>query len=53
MKIDAFELQSIQSMYENKVEYNLTDTGIHPYTLKELFNIEEIEELAGQWLGYG
>ncbi|MCX6584467.1 MAG: aminotransferase class I/II-fold pyridoxal phosphate-dependent enzyme [Candidatus Aminicenantes bacterium] len=53
MKIDVFELERIQSMYENKVEYNLSDTGVHPYTLKELFNNEEIAELAGQRLGYG
>jgi len=53
MKIDVFELERIQSMYENKVEYNLSDTGVHPYTLKELFTGEEIEELAGQRLGYG
>lgn len=53
MKIDAFELERIQSMYENKVKYNLTETGIHPYTLKELVNNDEIEELSGLRLSYG
>jgi aspartate/methionine/tyrosine aminotransferase len=53
MKIEVFDLERIQSMYENKVDYNLTDTGVHPFTLKELFTGKEIEELAGLRLGYG
>jgi aspartate/methionine/tyrosine aminotransferase len=53
MKIEVFDLERIQSVYENKVDYNLTDTGVHPFTLKELFTGKEIEELAGLRLGYG
>lgn len=53
MKIEVFDLERIQSMYENKVDYNLTDTGVHPFTLKELFTGKEIQELAGLRLGYG
>lgn len=53
MKIDVFELERIQSMYQNKVEYNFSDTGVYPYTLKELFNNDDIEELISLRLGYG
>ncbi|MDQ1351340.1 MAG: hypothetical protein QG657_1642 [Acidobacteriota bacterium] len=53
MKINVFELERIQSMYENKVAYNFTETGVYPYTLKELFSPEELEELLSQRLGYG
>lgn len=53
MKIDIFELERIQSLYENKVDYNLTETGLHPYTLKELLTPEEIEQLCSVSLGYG
>lgn len=53
MKIDIFELERIQSLYENTVDYNLTETGLHPYSLKELLNAEEIEQLTSMRLGYG
>lgn len=53
MNIDIFELERIQSLYENKVDYNLTETGLHPYTLKELLTAEEIEQLTTLRLGYG
>ncbi len=53
MNIDEFELERIQSLYENTVDYNLTETGLHPYTLKELLNAEEIEQLVSLRLGYG
>jgi len=53
MEIEIFDLERIQSLYENKVDYNLTETGLHPYTLKELLEKEEIEQLATVRLGYG
>lgn len=55
MEIDVFELERIQSLYENKVDYNLTETGLHPYTLKELLTGtgDEVEELTNLRLGYG
>ena len=33
MKIEVFELERIQSLYENIVEFNLTESGIYPITL--------------------
>ncbi|MCG8335324.1 MAG: aminotransferase class I/II-fold pyridoxal phosphate-dependent enzyme [Proteobacteria bacterium] len=53
MKIDIFDLERIQSIWENQVEYNLTESGLHPYTLKELLNEDELETLLSTRLGYG
>ncbi len=53
MNIDIFELERIQSIWENRVDYNLTESGLHPYTLKELLNEEELEMVVSTRLGYG
>ena len=53
MKIEPFELERLQSIWENRVEINLTESGIHPYSLRELLRDEEIEELLDVRLGYG
>jgi len=53
MKIETFELERIQSLYENTVKYNLTESGIHPYNLKELLGEEEFENILSLRLGYG
>jgi len=53
MKIEQFDLERIQSLWENRVKYNLTESGVHPYTLKELLNKEEIEKLLSIRIGYG
>jgi len=41
MKIEEFTLERIQSLYENTVEYNLSDSGVHPYSLRELLTPEQ------------
>ena len=53
MKFPSFDLERIQSIYENSVEIILTESGIEPLSLKELMNSEEIEELLNFPLGYG
>lgn len=53
MDIEEFKLERIQSLWENLVEFNLTESGIHPYTLRELLEPEEIEDLLDTRLGYG
>ena len=30
MEIQEFALERIQSLYENEVEFNLSDSGVHP-----------------------
>lgn len=53
MKIETFELERTQSLWENRVKYNLTESGIHPYSLEELCDRKEIEKLLSMRLGYG
>ena len=45
MHIETFELERNQSLYENTVEFNLTESGIHPYTLRELLSEEQQAEV--------
>ncbi|RKY81759.1 aspartate aminotransferase [candidate division KSB1 bacterium] len=52
MEIEIFNLERTQSLWENTVEYNLTETGIHPFTIEELLNKNEIEKLLSLRLGY-
>ena len=53
MQIEIFELERVQSLWENRVEYNLTESGVHPYTLNELLGKEHVAALADVRLGYG
>ncbi len=46
-------MERIQSLYENTVQYNLTESGIHPYTTKEFLSEAEIETMLDLRLGYG
>ncbi len=53
MDFEIFELERIQSLYENTVKYNLTESGIHPFTLREFLTEEETETLLNIRMGYG
>lgn len=53
MHIETFELERNQSLYENTVRFNLTESGIHPYTLRELLSEEQQQEVLDLRLGYG
>jgi len=53
MKLETFDLERIQSLWENTVKYNLTESGLHPYTITELFDQNEINTLLNLRLGYG
>ena len=53
MKIKTFELERIQSLYENTVDFNLTESGFHPYALNELLSEAEQQKLLTLNLGYG
>ncbi len=53
MNIRIFELERIQSLFENTVDYNLTESGFHPYTLEELLTAEQFKELTKRVIGYG
>ena len=53
MEIETFELERIQSLYENEVEINLSDSGVHPLRLDEVLGPREIIQLTATELGYG
>lgn len=53
MNIPIFELERVQSLFENTVDFNLTESGFHPYTLNEFLTKEEIDVLTNTVLGYG
>lgn len=53
MKIEDFQLERIESLWENTVEYNLSETGIHPFCLEELLDKEELSNLHSIRIGYG
>ncbi len=53
MKAEIFSLERTQSLWENTVQINLTDSGVHPFTLQELLTPTEIETLLSIRLGYG
>lgn len=53
MNIRIFELERVQSLFENTVDFNLTESGFHPYKLNELLTPDQIEELNNTVLGYG
>ena len=36
MRIEPFALERLQSTYENEVEFNLSESGVHPLRLGEL-----------------
>ena len=53
MNIEIFELERLQSIYENTVDLNLTESGFHPFTLNELLSSQQRNELNDVILGYG
>ena len=53
MTFPIFELERVQSMYENTVDFNLTESGFHPFTLNELLTPEQLDAIHRTVLGYG
>jgi aspartate/methionine/tyrosine aminotransferase len=41
MRIDLFQMERTQSLYENEVEYNLSESGVQPVTASELVGSAE------------
>jgi aspartate/methionine/tyrosine aminotransferase len=52
MKIEQFKMERMQSTWENVVEFNLSESGVHPLSLHELANEEELQEISRLGLGY-
>ena len=45
MKFDQFQLERNQSLFENEVDYNLSESGIHPLKISEILTLEEQNEI--------
>ena len=52
MKIDYFKMERMQSQYEFMVDYNLSESGVHPMSFKEILPQEQLEEILQTPLGY-
>ncbi len=54
MRIEPFALERTQSLWEHKVDYNLSESGVHPLSCTELVDgdWETLARLANTRLGY-
>jgi aspartate/methionine/tyrosine aminotransferase len=53
MKLEPFALERLQSTWENRVAWNLAESGVHPLRLEELAIADDDRAaLFGQELGY-
>lgn len=53
MIIPTFILERSQTLYENSVRINLTESGVHPATVEDILTAAEIADLVRMPLGYG
>jgi aspartate/methionine/tyrosine aminotransferase len=53
MTFRPFEMERWQSTYENRVTYNLSESGVHPLTVRELLALSGTQDLGDIVLGYG
>jgi len=52
MKIETFKMERMQSTWENVVEYNLSESGVHPLSLNELLTPDELARARRIEIGY-
>ena len=52
MKIDQFVMERMQSTWENQVEINLSESGVHPLTVRELVAAAGPDAILEVALGY-
>ena len=53
MKFEQFDLERNQSLFEHKVDFNLSESGVHPLKLTEILSKAELEHLLELQLSYG
>ena len=53
MKFEEFTLERNQSLFENIVDYNLSESGVHPLKINKIFNRNEINQMLELELTYG
>jgi aspartate/methionine/tyrosine aminotransferase len=52
MKVENFRMERMQSTWENVVEYNLSESGVHPLRLADFLSPDELREIPDVGLGY-
>ena len=53
MKVELFQMERMQSMYERVVDYELSESGVHPLRLNELLGGDAaVKEFLESSLGY-
>src|SRR5215212_4828888 len=53
MPIELFEMERMQSIWENVVDYDMSESGVRPLTLRELVAMGfDLDEFLDQPLGY-
>ena len=52
MKLEPFQMERMQSEWENRVSHNLSESGVHPLTVEELLEPKDREEVLRQRLLY-
>ncbi len=53
VQFDTFLMERNQTLFENGVEINLTESGVHPCTIEEILPPDEAQALLQLPLGYG
>ena len=53
MKFEEFELERNQSLFENEVDYNLSESGVHPLKMSEILTKDEQAQILDKELLYG
>ena len=54
MRIETFQMERMQCLYEHEVEYNLSESGVEPMSVQELIGGDDAARgLLDQHLGYG
>lgn len=48
-----FSMERWQSTYENRVDYNLSESGVHPMTVRELLDLAGVASIDDTLVGYG
>jgi aspartate/methionine/tyrosine aminotransferase len=52
-EFQPFAMERWQSIYENQVQYNLSESGVHPLSLRELLHLSGESSFDETLLGYG
>jgi len=52
MKLEVFEMERFQSEWEHRVQFNLTESGVHAMSLEEVLDASELADLVRRPLVY-